>query len=573
LHQRPSTRRPANIMRNSDSLSINMDLSKERGSGISQDFNKERVSGISQDSNKERISGLSLDFSKERLSGGKKIGHSVQESMDSTLRGFASSLSSRNEPQVRRSRSRGSWQSRDGSNSWPVGSLMLGSEFDTNVVDPTIVDEKADGTTIMLESGKDFSSLLDITQPSPNTLLEPTWGSKSPGPELKEFSFIPPAPAAVAASTAAAATTTTATAAVLATEDPPPNPTIDGNLPSSSGPTSAQDGEHKRRKSSLIREQLREAFVRQTFASPKEEQPTDHRRVEEEKFRKTNYTNLHQRMPPNLHPPGTASRDLPFNQRVAGGGGSMNPISSFQGGTSPRHRRLGARSIQPMEGVVHQLQGNQLSNNNTLLGGLGGGGAQTAASSSSSPNMAAAAAAAAAASGVTITDQRLQQEHLRLLEAQAKLQQQQQFLAQQQQLLHQQAVLRAAQGRTAAVSAAAAAAAQAVAHQRRQQAAAAAASGLVPGIGGGGQRPIVQGGGRGQLQNNNNNRNNLAASQSSSSLSPTHNYIRSSRSSSFPSAAARGSATAASSAAAPSLSSLGGPGGGENPLISPGSCM
>ena len=73
------------------------------------------------------------------------------------------------------------------------------------------------GTPLPLESAPAPGSLENLK------LAPPTWGSKSPGSELKEFSFIPPAPAVAAVPAAAGSVPESSPAS-------PPNPAIDGVL-------------------------------------------------------------------------------------------------------------------------------------------------------------------------------------------------------------------------------------------------------------------------------------------------------------------------------------------------------
>ncbi|GAB5358244.1 hypothetical protein AAMO2058_000441300 [Amorphochlora amoebiformis] len=110
----------------------------------------------------------------------KKIGHSVAESMDSTLRGFSNTVASR------RSRSRGSGHSRERSSSWPAGSLLLGAEADQEG------EKEGEEATMTLDGGKE--TLLDIFQPASSVMLDPNPSWKSPISEGKVAFFGPDTP-------------------------------------------------------------------------------------------------------------------------------------------------------------------------------------------------------------------------------------------------------------------------------------------------------------------------------------------------------------------------------------------
>mmetsp|Transcript_18572 Transcript_18572/g.25838 ORF Transcript_18572/g.25838 Transcript_18572/m.25838 type:complete len:684 (-) Transcript_18572:561-2612(-) len=318
----------------------------------------------------------------------KKFGHSVQESMDSTLRGFSNSLSSNKAPDVnsRRSRSRGSWHSRDRSTSWPNGSLLIGTEFDNpgGVGDPIVDDKVVDGANMMLESGKDFTNLLDITQPSTSLLLEPNTAWKSPPSENKAKPFF-------------SGTTT----------------------PSQSPVSEARKAgkAHNRRTSSLLREQQGEAFVNSTFVSPTQTPKEDFAKTSRDWKSEGPKTSQHIKSEPNINnrignnmkPMASASttqmtHEKP-NHRNSSSSSAQNPLlmtSAQQPFAMPRHRRVGARKIQP--------------------------------------GMLQATSAAQRQAQLAMHERHLHLEHQRILSAQAKLQQQQAALAQQQQILRQAAI-------------------------------------------------------------------------------------------------------------------------------------
>mmetsp|Transcript_18365 Transcript_18365/g.37051 ORF Transcript_18365/g.37051 Transcript_18365/m.37051 type:complete len:659 (+) Transcript_18365:133-2109(+) len=222
----------------------------------------------------------------------KKIGHSVQESMDSTLRGLPGLKDSGPDTQSRRSRSRGSFHSRERSSSWPPGSLLLGADMEApetdvlaqkddsglvelpplfaNATEPqpasqdrSVGDEQKkssatdgpDSSGMLLESGsKDFSSLLDVGfQPSSSIMIDPQW--KSPVSEGKRDNFFASGP-----NTPIGSPTSGSMRVNIEGED--------GGKRNVKGTGTGTDQKHNRRQSSLLREQLREEFVNSTFASP-----------------------------------------------------------------------------------------------------------------------------------------------------------------------------------------------------------------------------------------------------------------------------------------------------------------
>jgi len=163
----------------------------------------------------------------------KRPGHTVAESMDSTLRGFLGSNTSKagGDAASRRSRSRGSWLS----GTWPphLADLEVPEGNPVNPIDPG-GEEKNGGGDMLLDSGNNFNNL--------SILLEPSW--KSPTQEKKAFFGSGPSS--------------------------PVGPVVEvGGALEGTDERKKTHGK-QRSQTSLFREQMNEDFVDATFASPKE---------------------------------------------------------------------------------------------------------------------------------------------------------------------------------------------------------------------------------------------------------------------------------------------------------------